>query len=277
MPTVSAPSRVVRSITATASRRAATLDSFLMLRLARAAARSSAPTSSTANRLSSGPSATCWRKPLPASASRTGVVAMVAHCSRGAGTISWTRWSRLEEEPGCGPWPGRLVLLLVVAFVAGVWDARYEDERRPAASTAPFRTDPVERSRRSRPAPELVSVQTAERRRLRPGAVHLPGRRCRATRSATCPGSTDAGRRAAGPARGRRSWRWPSSRPGPATRTARRPSRPPPSPPATRSCARCASPATSRARSAFGLGVADRGGFRVSELRNPTRVAVDVR
>jgi hypothetical protein len=27
----------------------------------------------------------------------------------------------------------------------------------------------------------------------------------------------------------------------------------------------------------FGLGVADRGGFRVSELRNPTRVVVDVR
>jgi hypothetical protein len=27
----------------------------------------------------------------------------------------------------------------------------------------------------------------------------------------------------------------------------------------------------------FGLGVAGRGGFRVSELRNPTRVAVDVR
>ena len=55
------------------------------------------------------------------------------------------------------------VLLLVVAFMAGVWDARNEDERRPARSTAPFRTDPVERSRRSRQAPELVSVQTAER------------------------------------------------------------------------------------------------------------------
>jgi hypothetical protein len=27
----------------------------------------------------------------------------------------------------------------------------------------------------------------------------------------------------------------------------------------------------------FGIGVADRGGFRVSELRNPTRVVVDVR
>ena len=30
-------------------------------------------------------------------------------------------------------------------------------------------------------------------------------------------------------------------------------------------------------RVSFGLGVAGRGGFRVSELRNPTRVAVDVR
>ena len=27
----------------------------------------------------------------------------------------------------------------------------------------------------------------------------------------------------------------------------------------------------------FGIGVADRSGFRVSELRNPTRVAIDVR
>jgi hypothetical protein len=27
----------------------------------------------------------------------------------------------------------------------------------------------------------------------------------------------------------------------------------------------------------FGIGVADRGGFRVSELRDPARVAVDVR
>ncbi len=76
LPTVSAPSSVVRSMTATARRRAATLDSSLMLRLASDAARSSAPTWSTANRLSSGPRATCCRKPLPASGRRTGVVAM---------------------------------------------------------------------------------------------------------------------------------------------------------------------------------------------------------
>src|SRR5262245_32420956 len=56
-----------------------------------------------------------------------------------------------------------VVLLLLVAFVAGLWDARYGREDPPARSGAPFRTEPVERSRRSRPAPELVSVETTER------------------------------------------------------------------------------------------------------------------
>ncbi|MGH2814416.1 MAG: hypothetical protein ACRDLC_04570, partial [Actinomycetota bacterium] len=55
-----------------------------------------------------------------------------------------------------------VVLLLVVAFVAGVWDSRYEQERQPAGSPAPFRTEPVERSRRSRSTPEVVSVQAME-------------------------------------------------------------------------------------------------------------------
>ena len=41
-------------------------------------------------------------------------------------------------------------LLLVVAFVAGLWDARYgQEERRPA----PFRSAAVERERSPRTAP----------------------------------------------------------------------------------------------------------------------------
>jgi hypothetical protein len=55
-----------------------------------------------------------------------------------------------------------VVLLLAVAFVAGVWDSRYGQERRPASRAAPFRTDPVERGRQARTAPELVSVRTVE-------------------------------------------------------------------------------------------------------------------
>ena len=55
-----------------------------------------------------------------------------------------------------------VVLLLVLAFVAGVWDSRYGQERRPARPAAPFRTDPLERDRQARPAPELVSVRTVE-------------------------------------------------------------------------------------------------------------------
>jgi len=56
-----------------------------------------------------------------------------------------------------------LLLLLVVAFVAGVWDARYGEEGTPGRAAAPFSADPVERDRRSRKTPELVSVQTDER------------------------------------------------------------------------------------------------------------------
>ncbi len=55
------------------------------------------------------------------------------------------------------------VLLLVVAFVAGVWDTRYGEEARPGRSPAPFGTEPVERDRPARPAPELRSVQADER------------------------------------------------------------------------------------------------------------------
>jgi hypothetical protein len=56
-----------------------------------------------------------------------------------------------------------LLLLLVIAFVAGVWDARYGREGTPGRSARPFGTERVERERPTRPAPELVSVATAER------------------------------------------------------------------------------------------------------------------
>jgi hypothetical protein len=168
-----------------------------------------------------------------------------------------------------------VVLLLVVAFVAGVWDARNEDERRPARSTAPFRTDPVERSRRSRPAPELVSVQTAERdgydRVLFTFEGSMPGYQVRYV-----PQVNDAaGERLAlrgqafvavafEPARahdpdGEATFPTATLTPGyPALRQVR-------------------FAGDFEGQVSFGLGVADRGGFRVSELRNPTRVVVDVR
>ena len=167
------------------------------------------------------------------------------------------------------------VLLLVVAFVAGVWDARYEDERRPAPSTAPFRTDPVERSRRSRQAPELVSVQTAERegydRVLFTFEGSMPGYQVRyvarvedatgerlALRGPTFVAVAFEPARAHDPD-GEATFPTATLTPGyPALRQVR-------------------FAGDFEGQVSFGLGVADRGGFRVSELRNPTRVVVDVR
>ena len=168
-----------------------------------------------------------------------------------------------------------VVLLLVVAFVAGVWDARYEQERRPASSPAPFRTDPVERSRAARPAPELVSVQTMERdgydRVLFTFEGPMPGYQVRYV-----PRVTDAdGERlplrgqafvavAFQPARahdpdGEATFPTDAITPGyPALRQVR-------------------FAGDFEGQVSFGIGVADRGGFRVAELRDPTRVVVDVR
>jgi hypothetical protein len=168
-----------------------------------------------------------------------------------------------------------IVLLLVVAFVAGVWDARYGQERRPGRPAAPFRTDPVERSRPSRPAPELVSVQTVEREgydRVQftfRGAP--PGYQVRYV-----PEVTDQGGRrlplrgeafmavAFEPARGHDLSGRPTFPDGTLT----------PGYPALRQV-RFAGDFEGRV--SFGLGVAGRGGFRVSELRDPTRVVIDVR
>jgi hypothetical protein len=168
-----------------------------------------------------------------------------------------------------------VVLLLVVAFVAGVWDSRYEEERRAAGSPAPFRTDPVERRRPARTAPEVVSVQTMERegydRVLFTFEGPMPGYQVR-----YAPRVTDAaGERlplrgqaflavAFEPARahdpdGEATFPTAALTPGyPALRQVR-------------------FAGDFEGQVSFGIGVADRGGFRVSELRNPTRVVVDVR
>jgi hypothetical protein len=168
-----------------------------------------------------------------------------------------------------------VVLLLVLAFVAGVWDSRYGQERRPARPAAPFRTDPLERDRQARAAPELVSVQAVERKGYDrvlftfKGAV--PGYQVRYVPEVT----DQAGRPLA--LRGRAF-----------LAVAFEPARAhDPGGEATVSTATLtpASPVLRQVRFAgdfegrvsFGLGLAERDGFRVSELRDPPRVAVDVR
>jgi hypothetical protein len=168
-----------------------------------------------------------------------------------------------------------VLLLLVVAFVAGVWDARYGEERRPARPAAPFGTDPVERRRPARPAPALVSVEAVERegydRVVFTFRGSLPGYQVRYVPRVTDP----AGRRlplggrafvsvAFTPARGHD----PSGRPTFPDGTLT---------PASPSLRQVRFAGDFEGRVSFGLGVADRGGFRVSELRDPARVAVDVR
>jgi hypothetical protein len=167
------------------------------------------------------------------------------------------------------------VLLLVLAFVAGVWDSRYGQERRPARSPAPFRTDPVARSRQARPAPELVSVQAVERkgydRVLFTFQGAMPGYRVRYVPEV----ADQAGRRL--PLRGK-AFLAVTFEPARAHDPGGR---------ATVSTATLTpgSPVLRQLRFAgdfegqvsFGLGLAGRGGFRVSELRDPVRVAVDVR
>ena len=168
-----------------------------------------------------------------------------------------------------------VVLLLVVAFVAGVWDARSGDEGGARRAAAPFSADPVERDRRSRKAPELASVQTDERdgydRVLFTFKGSMPGYQVHYV-----PEVSDAGGRRLAlrgeafaevtfePARAR-------DPDGTASFSATTIT---PSSPVLRQV-RFAGDFEGQVR--FGLGVAGRGGFRVSELHNPTRVAVDVR
>jgi hypothetical protein len=168
-----------------------------------------------------------------------------------------------------------LLLLLVVAFVAGVWDSRYGDEGTPGRAAAPFSADPVERDRRSRKAPELASVQTDERdgydRVLFTFKGSMPGYQVHYVPKVTDAGGQRLALRGEAfaevtfePARARDPDGTASF---PATTIT-------PSSPVLRQV-RFAGDFEGQVR--FGLGVAGRGGFRVSELRNPTRVAVDLR
>jgi hypothetical protein len=168
-----------------------------------------------------------------------------------------------------------VLLLLVVAFLAGMWDARYGEEDPPARSGPPFRTDPVERSRRARPAPALVSVEAIEREGYDRvvftfrGAV--PGYRVRYVSRVT----DQAGRRL--PLRGSAFLAVafePARAHDPAGEATFATGTLEPGAPVLRQV-RFAGDVEGQV--SFGLGVADRGGFRVSELKDPTRIAVDVR
>ncbi|HEV2871858.1 MAG TPA: hypothetical protein VG409_10590 [Actinomycetota bacterium] len=168
-----------------------------------------------------------------------------------------------------------LLLLLVVAFVAGVWDARYGQEGTPGRAPAPFGTEPVERDRPARPAPELRSVRGDERdgydRVVFTFEGSMPGYRVRYVPQVTGAGGRRVSLRGTAflevafePARARDPDGTPTFPAATIT----------PSFPELRQV-RFAGDFEGQV--SFGLGVAGRGGFRVSELRNPTRVAVDVR
>jgi hypothetical protein len=168
-----------------------------------------------------------------------------------------------------------VVLLLVVAFVAGVWESRYGQDRGAAGAPAPFRTTPLERSPSGQPAPELVSVRATERdgydRVVFSFRGSMPGYRVRYVDRVTGQGGDPVPLRGGAflevsfePARARD----PSGEPTFATGEL------PAGSPALRQVG-FAGDFEGRVR--FGIGVVDRDGFRVSEHRGPTRVAVDVR
>jgi len=166
------------------------------------------------------------------------------------------------------------VLVLVVAFFAGVWDTRHGQERRPG-SPALLPVPPVERSRLTRPAPELVSVQAVERkgydRVLFTFQGAMPGYQVRYV-----PEVADQGGRPL-PLRGKAFLA--------VTFDPVRAHDPGGEPTVSTATLTPGSPVLRQVRFAgdfegqvtFGLGLAGRDGFRVSELRGPTRVAVDVR
>jgi hypothetical protein len=165
-------------------------------------------------------------------------------------------------------------LLLVVAFVAGVWDARYGADNGPAGSSRPFRTAPVERARSPRTAPQLRSVEALAREgsdrvvfsfegaapgyrvRYVPKVATPDGRRLPLDGSAFLEVRFD-------PARARD----PAGRPTFPTGTLD------PGAPVVRQV-RFAGDFEGQVW--FGIGLAGRGGFRVIELADPTRVAIDV-
>jgi hypothetical protein len=169
-----------------------------------------------------------------------------------------------------------VVLVLAVAFLAGWWQARHPPERSPARAPLPFRTSPLERSGLAGgPAPELISVGTLRRdgydRVLFTFRGAVPGYQVRYVSGV----QDEAGRRLALRGRAALAVAFEPARardPGGAT---------------TFEAATLTIdyPSLRQVRFAgdfegtvsFGVGVAARGGFRVTELRDPTRVAVDVR
>jgi hypothetical protein len=162
------------------------------------------------------------------------------------------------------------LLVLVIAFLAGAWQARH-----PPGGSAPFRTAPLERARQSRPAPELVSVRTAREdgydrvlftfRGSLPGyrVVYVATVRDEADRPLALRGATFLAV-AFTPALAREPGGAPTFQGG--TITTDYPS-----------LRQVRFAGDFEGRVAFGVGVAGRGGFRVTELTGPNRVAVDVR
>jgi hypothetical protein len=168
-----------------------------------------------------------------------------------------------------------LLLLLAIAFAAGVWQARHPPAGSRAGDPAPFRTQALERSRLTRPAPQLVAVQTARRgghdRVLFSFRGALPGYRVGYVQEVR----DEAGRRL--PLRGR-AYLSVVFEPALAHDRAGAPTFSPRTIttgyPGLRQV-RFAGDFEGRV--AFGVGVADRDGFRVTELAGPSRIAVDVR
>jgi hypothetical protein len=168
-----------------------------------------------------------------------------------------------------------LVLVLAVAFLAGAWQARHRRDPPATRSAPPFATAPVERDRPSRPASELISVRTARHdgydRVLFTFRGSMPGYRVRYVSQVT----DEAGRRV--PLRGRAFMAvafQPARARDPDGATTFRTGGLSPDFPSLRQV-RFAGDFEGRV--SFGVGVADRGGFRISELRDPVRVTVDVR
>jgi hypothetical protein len=168
-----------------------------------------------------------------------------------------------------------LGVLLVVAFVAGVWDARYGPQERRPARSAPFRTAAVERERSPRTAPELMSVEAVDREGYDQVVFTFdgsrPGYRVRYVDQV----SDQAGKRlplrgeaflevAFEPARARSPAGAPTFSPASLT-------------PGFADLRQVRFASDFEGQVTFGIGAAGRDGFRVSELRDPTRVAVDLR
>jgi hypothetical protein len=165
-------------------------------------------------------------------------------------------------------------LLLVVAFVAGAWQARYGKDDGPAGSSRPFRTSPLERSRPARPAAELRSVEALGRdgsdRVVFSFQGSAPGYRVRYVPKVT----GQSGRRLPVAGEAFLEVRFDPAR-------AHDPAGRPTFPTATLTPG---SPVVREVRFAgdfegrvwFGIGLAGRGGFRVVELADPTRIVVDV-